>query len=433
MRGCTLISCIGTGMYKKEGGYRPTRYQFPNKGKECETSFFLKAILETGYRPLQKIILVGTRTSSWDVLIPNASGEENIGFWETILKECENKKNGISDESIAELESRLPTWYNGIPFKLAVHSHELTPENVGKIFSTYIDIPNDLEPETDILFDITHGFRSMPILIFQSLQLNASRIRDSKVELIYGEYIEEEKISYVRDLSKFWDFYEISSAIKLFDEKLDGKLLAEKIMPDWESGSKILFRLSEIVEDNLSLEIYEALKQLKNALKDFSEEGKSHWLIDVKNKLDKMYNRLSVEKNERYPIAKSVWNYSKLLREKNLIAQAVIALHVVVETAIAEKYDDEKIGDYLWFNGYFDFEEKKIIGIGDQELKNIYKKNKKLRISLGRELEDIRNRIAHGGGKDREGNYLHRAAIKKMLKSIDNPIQELFDVLDGSP
>ncbi|MCL2193708.1 MAG: TIGR02221 family CRISPR-associated protein [Treponema sp.] len=351
MKGFTLISCIGTGMYKS--GYRQTKYQFPNKGKECETSFFLKAILETGYRPIQKVILVGTRTSSWDVLIPNASGDENIDFWETVLKECENKENGISDESIAELESRLPAWYDGVLFKLAIHSHELTPENVEKIFSTYIDIPNELAPETDILFDITHGFRSMPLLIFQSLQLNAPKIKGSKVELIYGEYIDEEKISYVRDLSQYWGFYEITSAIKLFDEKLDGKLLADKVMPDWESGAKILFRLSEIVEDNLSLEMPEALKQLKNALKDFNEVGKSQWLIDVKNKLDEIYNRLNVDKNEKYPIAKSVWEYSKLLREKNLITQAVIALHVVVETAIAEKYDPEKIGDYCWFKWIF--------------------------------------------------------------------------------
>jgi len=61
----------------------------------------------------------------------------------------------------------------------------------------------------------------------------------------------------------------------------------------------------------------------------------------------------------------------------------------------------------------------------------MYKKNHKLGISLG-QLEGIRNRIAHGGGKDKKGNFLHRTSINGVLKSIDNAIQELFGILDNS-
>ena len=435
MSGYTLISSLGTGMLKKEG-YRKTNYQFPadDKGageKRYESSLFLDAVLETAYRPIKKVILVGTLTSSWDVLIKDRDNEANADFWLKVKEECENKGKGISGESIQELEARLPLWYKNIPFKLAVHSQDFTPENVGRIFSTYLELPDFLDRDTDILFDITHGFRSMSLLVFQSLQLNASKISDRKVELLYGEYIEDEKISYVRDLSQYWDYYEISAAKKLFEEKFDGKLLAQKLKPYWESGAKILIRFSEIVECNFSLQIPEALKQLKNSLKDFSEAGKPQWLIDVKNNLERIYNKLSVKEGENYPVAVSVWEYSKLLRERKLITQAVIALQVVVETAIAEKYGGpEKIGNYVWFYGYFDTWEKiKIKGIGVAKLREAYKRDKTVRHVLN-DLGDLRNQIAHGGGKDEKEEYPHQAMIKGRLKPVDAAIQQLFAILD---
>ena len=410
-RGYTLISCIGAGMY--DGGYRQTKYQFPT-GKEYTTRLFLEAILKTGYRRIEKVILVGTSTSSWDVLIPDPSGEKNIDLWEAVLRECEDRKNGISDEAIAELEAKLPEWYDGIRFKLAVHSHELTPENVEKIFSTYIDIPNEFVGGTDILFDITHGFRSMPILLFQSLQLNSQKIEGRNVELIYGEYIPKEEISYVRDLSQYWAYYEISSAIKLFDEKLDGRLLAAKMKGEWESGAKAILRLSEIVENNLSLEVPEALKQLKNVLNDFSEDGKPQWLIDVKNGINGIYKKLSIDQNDKYPISKVIWRYSQLLRDKKLITQAVIALQITAETVITEATDNTKIGDYKWFREN-----------GSRRLKDMQSKNRPLGW-----LENFRNQIAHGGGKNHEGNILRSSNIDSELKSADKAIRKLFDGLE---
>jgi CRISPR-associated Csx2 family protein len=429
MRGYTLISSIGTGMYKKDGGYRKTKYQFPNNGNEYETSLFLEAILETKYRPISTVILAGTLTSSWDILIPNPENE-NFDFWAKIKEECENKEKGISDESIRELETKLPGWYKNIPFKISVHSHEFTPENVAKIFSAYLEIPDSLAQDTDILFDITHGFRSMPLLVFQSLQLNASKVSDRKIELIYGEYIEEEKISHVRDLTQYWDYYETSLAVNLFNEKLDGKFLSKKIEPFWESASKFLIRFSEIVDCNFSLQAPEALKQLKNALEDYSESGKLQWVTGARNTLADIYKKLYHKDTDKFSIAKTVWEYSRLLRKKNLITQAVIALQVVTETAIAEKYDPSKIGDYGWFNGYFDEKKSiKIEGIGDRELMKIRKKNNNLSASLG-QIERLRNQIAHGGEKDKKGNYPHQANIKGILKNVDDVIIELFNELE---
>jgi len=425
MDGYTLICSIGLGAGK--GGYEKTVYHFPKGKISKETSLFLKAIIETEYyHPIKKVIIIGTTSSSWNVLVPDDI--ENTKLGSDIIDECE--KNAFGDESKKELELKLSEWYKNIKFEIAIHTNELKQENVKDVFNKYMEIPDLLEPETDILFDITHGFRSMPLLIFQSLQLNASKIYGRKVEIIYGEFNRVENKGIVHELYEYWDYYEVSSAIKLFDDNMDGKILAEKIKPYWENGAKCLIRLSEIVECNFSLQIPEALKQLKNALADYSNTGKPQWVTDVRDKLAVIHKKLKQKDDEKYPNAKTVWEYSKLLREKNLITQAVIALQVVSETAIAEKHDPSKIGDFGWFNGYYDEKEsKKIEGTGDKELKEIRKKNSRLSSSLG-QLERLRNQIAHGGGKDRKGNYPHYVNIEGILKPMDSAIEELFKALD---
>jgi CRISPR-associated Csx2 family protein len=426
MSGYTLIYSVGIGMYKS--GYEDTTYEFPN-GEKCKTSLFLKAILKTKYRDIKKVILIGTTSSGWNLLIPD--GEENTDLWLKTIGECE--KNAFCDESKKELETKLSEWYDNIKFEIVIHTNEINEDGVVMVFDKYMDIPCLLEPETDILFDITHGFRSMPLLIFQSLQLKSSYIKDRKVELVYGEYIKEKNTSHVRDLSKYWDYYEINSAIKLFDEKWDGKILAEKIKQEgWETGAKFLERFSEIVECNFSLQLPEALKQLKNALADYNKTGKPKWVTEVHAMLDNIYKKLMKKNNDGDSDAKIIWEYSKLLREKKLITQAVIALQVVVETAIAEKYDPSKKGDYAWFYGYFDTEtSKRIDGIGEKYLNKIRnrKENHKMSCDLG-QLTRLRNQIAHGGGKDKKGNYPHQASIPGILKPIDNDIKELFTALD---
>jgi len=424
MEGHTLISIIGTGMSK--GKYEDTTYQFPD-GENCPTDYFLEAILKSKYySPVKKVILVGTTSSSWDVLIPTDNENTDLGI--KIIDECKN--NSFNDASKKELEKKLQEYYK-IKFEIIIHTNEFTRENVENVFNKYLEIPGLLEPDTDIIFDITHGFRSMSLLIFQSMQVDASKIKGKKVKLIYGEYINQERtISYVRDLSKYWEYYEISSAIKLFEENFDGKMLAEKIKPHWEKGCNFLKRFSEIVECNFSLQLPDALKELKNALSNFDDTEIPQWVIGVRNTLAGIYKKLSQNTDEKYPIAKTVWEYSKLLIDRHLITQAVIALQVVSETAVAEKYDPSKVGVYKWFNGFYDKKKKiKVEGIGDKYLKKILNKNKELNSVLWK-LEGLRNQIAHGGGKDEDGNYPHKSNIPGILNPMNDAIKELFIALD---
>jgi CRISPR-associated Csx2 family protein len=417
MKEYTLIASLGTGMYKDEGGYQKTKYQFTD-GKVYETSLLLKAILETGTWPIKKVILIGTRTSSWDILIPD-DGEADL--WFTIKEACKNEP-GISQASIDELEKKLPHWYHNIPFVLKVHTPKLDAVNAEAIFTVYMTISGELAPDTDVLFDITHGFRSMPILIYQALQLDSSKLQNRGINLIYGELIDKEKISYVRDLSKYWDFYEITAAKQRFTSRFDGKVLAEKIKPYWESGAKCLVRFSEIVECNYSLQIPDLLKQIRNAIEKFNtgESGVSQWVIDVKDELAGVLRTLYVSGDDPLVRGKTLRAYARLLEEKGLITQGVIALQIAIETAVIEKCGGSNyIGDYKWWQEH-----------GKIYFSNIKQKSSSMSISL-QKIENLRNQIAHGGAKDRNsGEYPHLENLPTILKNGNRAADTFFALLE---
>jgi len=431
-RGYTLITSLGTGMFNRQSGYRETTYRFPN-GVSCnKTPLFLRAILETGYWPVRKVVLIGTRTSSWDVLIPDRDGE-NGDFWLAARERCE--AGGIDDALIRELEEKLPGWYGGIPFALEVHTPEISAANVEAVFAVYNRVCDEIAPDTDILFDITHGFRSMPVLIYQSLQLNIARLTrlaPRRVCLVYGEYNEREKVSQVRDLSQYWDYYEISAAKNLFEEKLDGRLLANKVEPYWAAGAAGIRRFSEVVECNFSLQLPEALRQMRNALEKFDGAPAPPWAAAVRDDVAKTVNALTVSGGEKYPTAKTLLKYARLLESKRLIVQAIIALQVTVETAVAEKFAPDKVGDYEWFHGSAAVE-KSAGGDGRRYLKKIKNDDGRVKDLLNK-IETLRNQIAHGGGKDRfSGAFPSMTSLPRILKSSDAIMGKFFGILDDMP
>lgn len=396
----TLISSVGTGMYKE--GYREAVYCFPS-GEKIKTHIFLNALLKNKYRDVSKIILVGTVTSGWDMLI---DVEEEL--W---LKVCEAKENNdISQKIISEIETYLSSKL-GIPTIIKYHTDKIENETSEEIFKLYSSIIPEITDE-NILFDITHGFRSMPILLYQALQFSISQNPKIKnVELVYGEYIESKKESYVRDLSSYWRYSQISDALNVFKTKLDGYKLSELIENEWLEGSKAIKRLSDIVQTNFSLQIIEVSRQLNNTLKKYPINTSS-WLYDIKTFLEEVYNCISDE-----TMYMSLYKYAKFLYSRNLIVQAIITLQVAVETYIAETTNNsENIGNYEWWQN----EGKQILyGIKGNNWKNIG-------VHL-RDLEKFRNQIAHGGGTDKEVKYPQAANILGIYRNGIKGIENLFN------
>ncbi len=397
----TLISSVGTGMYKE--GYRKTVYCFAS-GEKIETHIFLDALLKNKYRDISKIILVGTVTSGWDMLI-----DIEDELW---LKVCEAKENNTINQSIiSEIESYLSNKLD-IPVVIKYHTDKIENETSEEIFNLYSSIIPEITDE-NILFDITHGFRSMPILLYQALQFSISQNPKIKnVELVYGEYIESKKESHVRDLSNYWRYSQISDALNVFKTKLDGYKLAELIEDEWLEGSKAIKRLSDIVQTNFSLQIIEVSKQIKNALKKYPTNAPT-WLVDVKLFLEEILNCVTSDF-----LYKSLKNYAEFLFERKLNVQAIITLQVAVETYIAETNNcEDMIGNYDWWQR------------DGRSILNEIKKNDWKNIGNPlTNLEVFRNQIAHGGGTNRDGNFPQASNIPSIYKSGLRGIENLINV-----
>ena len=403
----TLITSIGIGMYKE--GYRKTCYQFPNGGK-IETAWFLQALLNKKYRDFEKVILIGTKTSNWDALI-DLEDSEAEDLWEKISTLNTNKE-GISKDLIAPLEEQIKKKY-AIPFKIIVHTDLIDADTCSEVFGAYNQIIPEISSNSDVLFDMTHGFRSMPILMYQNLQFLFSNNYSRKIEIVFGEYIKDRETSYVRDLTNFWILGQITDAKDLFEKKLDGFRLAELIKNDWEKGSKAIKKLSEIVQTNFSLQIFEVSRQIKNAIAAYPQNAPA-WLGNIRAILESLV--ALIDENHK---ARSLYNYSKFLYEHNLNVQAIITLQIAVEAAVVSAYHDEnKLGDYEWWQEH-----------GKTLLKEQKKKSlKDLRIPLTN-LESFRNQIAHGGGKNREGNSPQASNIPGIYQSGIRGVENLFEKL----
>ncbi len=402
----TLISFVGTGI-KKDGEYQSTRYVFPDK-KEFETKKFAEALLELKYRDFSKVIFVGTTTSAWEMF---AEGNDDL-----CMKLMEARSNrSFSDDLKTELENYISEKLH-IPVVIKYHTDKIDEDTSLEIFNLYSSIVPEITDE-NILVDITHSFRSMPILLYQAMRFSVSQNEKIKnVELVYGEYTSDEKCSYVRNLSSYWKYSQITNAVSIFEEKLDGFALADLIEKDWESGSKAIKRFSEIVQTNFCLQIVEVSRQLKNSLKKYPENAPAY-LGKVKSSVEKICKLIDSE-NKKLSLA--LYEFSNFLYEHKLNVQAVICLQVAVETAICEKFASEnRIGDYDWW--------KKC---GQDNLKKIESENKKdLKIPLTN-LEYFRNQVAHGGAKNKDGNFPHAANIPGIYASGLRGVKNLFEYLE---
>lgn len=415
----SLISMIGTGMYKtgdNSDGYEETTYYFDND-KQFKTRLFMQAILLCQYRPIDQIILLGTDTSSWDCYVDkeNDVRDETVQLWCDLVDQCESSQKGVSPkgvdrDTLDRLEKYLSQRFS-VEVIIKVHTHNIDNNTSKDLFDCYTGVTKMVKKDNDILFDITHGFRSMPVLLYQSLQYLQSQNIGHSVELVYGELdLRDRSKGYVRNLSNYWHYFELTNALAVFNEKLDGFRLAELIKNDWEAGSKAIKRFSEIVQTNFSLQIIEVNKQIKNAISAFSKTTLD-WLIPVKQSLKHI---VGLEDNNSVP--KTLYNYSKFLYEHHLNVQAVITLQVAVETSVVDAFDPEKkYGDYDWW-------EK----VGSKELYKIKGKDWKNLGNPLNNLEYFRNQIAHGGSKNNDGNFPQAANIPNIYKSGIRGVEALF-------
>ena len=411
----TLISMLGTGSKteKNKDGYQITDYSFPN-GQHFITRLFMQAVFQSR-KDINQIILLGTDTSSWDYLVDavNDTRDETVLLWNDLFDQCESlvkgkEPLGVTKENLDRLEKYLTERF-GIEVIIEDHTHKVDDSTSEELFNCYTGITKRVKSNNNILFDITHGFRSMPVLLYQSLQYSLSKASNRDVEIIYGELDQSKndkdkaiKYGYARSLSSYWNYSELSNALDVFESKLDGFRLADLIEKDWKLGSVAICRFSEIVLTNFALHIFEIATQMKTAISSYPANAQK-WHSRIRTMFEEVSSFIDANDKPR-----TLYKYSNFLYEKHLIVQAIITLQIAVEAAIAKYLKVEhKLGDYKWWNK----EGSAVL----YELKD--EKNFKQDLD---KLNDFRNQVAHGGGKDKNGGF------KTDIKKISERYSEVY-------
>lgn len=385
-----LISFLGTGRPSVNNdspirNYRKAKYSMD--GEFVGESPFVSSVLYDKLN-VDSVIIIGTSKSMWEEVYNYYCEKNNCSFDEDYyltlgsLVESSNHTTDISNIDLSKVESVL-----GSNSKAILIPYGLNRDEQLTIFSKITEALSNLQSGDEIILDITHSFRSLPL--FSTSVINF--IRE-----VYGKDVNFSKVYYgmldaigefgdvapIIDISSTLEFNKWSTAAHSFKEYGKGYLLADLLGDD---EGKLIKIFSDAVNINYLNEIQLKLTNFKKfANGDIKNEfGR----MVIPNVLNSFVERLHKTGNDHYlfQLELSQWHY-----ERKNYGSAFIVLVESFITYVCEK-DDLKWND----KNNREMSKNRIISENLEGLKSIYSG-----------ANDIRKNIAHNLNK--RGNKVEK-------------------------
>lgn len=170
----TLISFLGKSNSDPRTGYRTANYVFEH-GFARNVPFFGLALLD--YLQPQKLILVGTAGSMWGVFFDS----QNTGDDEALLELMDAAATqAVTADMLAGHERRL-TEKLGIPVQCLLIPYARDEAEQTAIL---LALANTLERGEEVMLDVTHGFRHLPMLALVAARY-LQHVRGVQVQEVY--------------------------------------------------------------------------------------------------------------------------------------------------------------------------------------------------------------------------------------------------------
>jgi CRISPR-associated Csx2 family protein len=384
-----LISFLGTGSVddnskKERREYRTVKYEID--GKTYEESFVTK-VLDTHYN-IDKVLYIGTLRSMWEEVFRTYIGDdENNADSYLELHDMVPKFN--KDSKVLENEDQI--------LKHFAHQDKLVPIliqyglNKAELdfnIQQVLKIEELINDGDEVYLDITHSFRSLPLLIMNVLNYlkDVSKKNFEIKGISYGMLDimrENNGIAPIVQLDVISELHENIKATNTFTEKADGFELAKLLQAKNKDLANLIKNFSTALNLNYS---HEVKKQYEKILKfDFTKLNTIDRLIaekafeDFKNSFD------TSKKNSLFQLDLAKWYYSK-----RMFGVSYLTLTESIISYAAEKIDIEK-----------SFEE----AVRNQAKKELWKIDKELN-KLYQTVNKIRKNVAHMLDK-RHDTYLN--------------------------
>lgn len=212
-----LITVLGRTA-KKDGGYRQTPYLLPD-GTKTEPAAFVGWEIAKLHHP-DSIIVLGTSGSMWDWLADKA------GTFDPELIDAVDAKR-VTQQQLDQIVLG-PT---GIILKLI--SECRTSEEQLSLLS---EIEPLIEENDELILDLTHGFRHLPMLLLLAVVYLRS-IRSIRISAAYSSFHDEDsQLSYLFDISGLIKLFDWNNALNAFHKDGDPGIFASLLESDGCEG-----------------------------------------------------------------------------------------------------------------------------------------------------------------------------------------------------
>ena len=335
-----LISFIGTGQLLPDGRakreYRSARYKLGNE--EAETSFVAYA-LKQFVKP-DKIFLIGTPHSMWEEVYKSFAEQPDENVWLELGEWCEKANQDTPVEDMPHkkaVEDAIGKGSKIFPIRYGVDEEQIQ-QNINII----LGLREYLSDNDEIIVDITHSFRSLPLLIMQLIlylkQINSPKVTVSHV--YYG------MLDIIKDLH-YAPVVDISSMIRLsdwitgaFTFKLNGSSTQSARLLEQEGGNSaasLLRKFSDVLSLNDMGQLQQQVQEL-SGIKYPSEMARLA-LEPTVSSFVKQFKGLSASEFQ-YKLA--VWHYNN--------ANYLAAYNDLVECIITKVCEETPEYDWLDYN-----------------------------------------------------------------------------------
>jgi CRISPR-associated Csx2 family protein len=278
-----LITFLGRGPYRPDGSrgeYRLSKYQFPSPNSHegwisAPNKVFATAISqwaeEVQKRKFEKIVVLGTSGSAWDILAERFS--RHGADWETeqVLEMIEL----VDTQSVTEsaLEKYSAEFPDSIELQLIPSGASL--EDQSQVLNI---VTNAIREGDRVWLDVTHGYRHLPMLGLASAAIGTRLIKAEIEEIGYGAGdMTLNGITPVISLLWVLRLMEVLSACTVLD---DYQLLRPLIgcFPNGTIRNALedaAYKIDVMRIDEAALAVRKAVKQLESEIESLGAELKT--------------------------------------------------------------------------------------------------------------------------------------------------------------
>ena len=328
-----LISSLGTGRNVKDSDseYQATNYIIEDKEYKNE-SFISKSLIE--HYDIDKIILLGTNKSMWDGAY--------FGFTESLDEEWEVLNNGKLNDGIKnsdlEIMERVLNEYIGKDgSKCIMVNYGQNEDEMWKNFEIMYEINQYIQEGDEVYLDITHAFRSLPILLFIVMEFMHMMREDFKLSgLFYGMLSDDN--SPVIDLKIFFELLDWAKAVNNFKKYANSgqlvKLMNENNID--EDASKTFHQLDQNLRIANMASLWQFIQGANKKIKYIENSNNKIVKLLAKDVLE-IVHRLDKEKMSDFQYELALWFYEN---KNYALSYMALAEGIITKTCELKLPDD---------------------------------------------------------------------------------------------